>query len=220
MLLLYQRNFMRFFYGADFLVITPKYNVGNPSNDYGLGFYLTPDKEMARLWASKFPNGGFLIEYDVNIKGLKILKLNNNTDEDVLKWITILIAHRFSYSDRKENEDTIRWLSNHYSVDLTDVDVIIGYRADDSYFDYSRDFVMNNLSLELLKEAMELGKLGTQFVLMSKKAFKHIRYVKSEPIAHTDEYQFFRAKTKNEYRVIKKKDDINNTFIRDIMRGK
>ena len=208
---------MKYYYGADCLLTKPEFNKGNPSNDYGLGFYLTPDKEMARLWASKFENG-YLIEFDVDVTKLKIVQLATINNEDVLRWLSILIAHRFSKEEREENKVNIEWLITHYPFTLGDNDVIIGYRADDSYFDYSRDFVKNDLSLELLKEAMRIGKLGIQFVLMSKKAFEHITFIKAEPVPHTDEYYDFRNKTKAEYYELKKEDDINNTFIRDLMR--
>ena len=209
---------MRFYYGADSLVIKPEFNKGNPSNDYGLGFYLTGNKELARLWATKFIHDGFLIEYEVDVKNLKILHLATIEDHDVLTWISLLISHRFSKEERDENKENIKWLEDHYPFSLGDYDVIVGYRADDSYFDYSRDFVRNDLSLELLKDAMRIGKLGTQFVLMSQKAFKHIKYIKSEVIKKSDDYKNFRIKTKAEYLQLKKEDDINNTFLRDIMR--
>ena len=209
---------MRFYYGADSLVIKPEFNKGNPSNDYGLGFYLTKDKELARLWATKFDHDGYLIEYEVDVDELKVLQLATIEDQDVLTWISLLISHRFSKEEREENSDNINWLEEHFPFSLGDYDVIIGYRADDSYFDYSRDFVRNDLSLEILKDAMRIGKLGTQFVLMSQRAFEHIKYVKSEVVHKSEEYHNFRIKTKAEYLKIKKEDDINNTFLRDIMR--
>lgn len=211
---------MRFYYGANSLVIKPLFNYGNPSNDYGLGFYLTEDKELARLWASKFEQGGYLIEYDVDISDLNILHLDSIKDEDVLTWISILVSHRFSKEERSENLVNIKWLEDNYSIVLNDVDVIIGYRADDSYFDYSRDFVRNELSLEILKDAMRLGKLGNQFVLKSKKAFNAIKYVRSEKVEHAKEYETFRKRTKLEYFKLKKEDDVNNTYIRDLIRRK
>lgn len=211
---------MKFYYGADSLVIKPEFNKGNPSNDYGLGFYLTPSKELARLWASKFVNGGYLIEYDVDVSKLKILHLDTIEDEDVLKWISILISHRFSKEEKDSNIRNIKWLEDNYPFDIGDNDVIIGYRADDSYFDYSRDFVKNELSLEVLKDAMRAGNLGIQFVLISKRSFDYIRYIKHEEINHSGEYQAFRAKTREEYLKLKKEDDENNTFLRDIMRRK
>lgn len=211
---------MKFYYGADRLIINPEFNKGNPSNDYGLGFYLTENKELAILWASQYQNGGYLIEFDVDVSKLKIMRLATIEDDDVLTWLSLLISHRFSLEERQENLLNIEWLENNHPFYLGDYDAIIGYRADDSYFAYSRDFVRNELSLELLKDAMRLGRLGTQFVLMSKKAFKYIKYIKSEYVEHSEEYTKFRNRTKDEYFRLKKEDDINNTFLRDIMRRK
>lgn len=203
---------MIFYYGADKEIFEPKYNTGNPSNDYGLGFYLTPDKEMAILWASKFPQGGYVIKYEVDVDKLNICHLNTISDENVLLWISVLIAHRFSKDERREHAKNIEWLENNYHLDLDKYDAIVGYRADDSYFDYSRDFVANDLSLQILKEAMMLGKLGIQFVLKSKKAFSHIRFLESERVPHSNSYEAFRMKTKQEYLMLKKEDDDLNTF--------
>lgn len=58
-------------------------------------------------------------------------------------------------------------------------DIIIGYRANDSYFSYAGDFVNGTLSLSDLSEAMRLGKLGEQVVLKSKKAFKALTFVEA-----------------------------------------
>lgn len=209
---------MKLFYGADREVIVPKYNYGNPSNDYGLGFYLTSYKEIAELWATQYSPNGYLIEYDVDLSNLKVLRLNTINDEDILVWLTILISHRFSKDERDRYKKEIEWLEKNYLIDLSKYDVIIGYRADDSYFLYSRDFVGNELSLEILKDAMKLGKLDIQIMLRSKKAFQKIKYLNSFIIPHSDEYELFRNKTKIEYLKLKKEDDVNNTYLRDIMR--
>ena len=65
---------------------------------------------------------------------------------------------------------------------FSEYDVIIGYRADDSYFSFAQDFVAGVISLQKLSEAMQLGKLGEQIVLKSPLAFEKIQYVKSEPV--------------------------------------
>ena len=209
---------MKLFYGADSLIIHPEFGKGNPTNDYGLGFYLTPDYDMAKLWASKNTNGGYLITFDVDFSKLKILYLNTNDEEDVLKWITLLVNHRFSKDDLDAYKDNINWLREHFYPDISDYDMIIGYRADDSYFAYSLSFVANELSLELLSKAMKLGKLGLQYVLISERAFKNIKYVSHIEIPYSDEYKRFRENVLYEYRNLIKTDDINNTFIRDLRR--
>lgn len=209
---------MILYYGADKLITTPTYGIGNPTNDYGMGFYLTPDKLSAKLWASKFSEDGYLITYNLSLKNLNVLYLNSNTEVDILKWITILVSHRFDNDTYHLYKENIDFLKMHFYPDVNDVDVIVGYRADDSYFAYSESFVAGEMSIEKLSEAMKLGKLGLQYVLISKKAFTKIKYVSHEVIKHTLAYQISRRETLNEYRKIKKEDSIHNTYLRDIMR--
>ena len=42
---------------------------------------------------------------------------------------------------------------------------MIGYRADDSYFRFAKDFINNTISIQKLAKAMELGMLGTQYII-------------------------------------------------------
>jgi len=65
-------------------------------------------------------------------------------------------------------------------IDVEQYDIVIGYRADDSYFSFARAFVNNEISLGQLKYAMSLGKLGEQVVLKSRKAFAAIQFVSYE----------------------------------------
>jgi len=209
---------MKLYYGANSLLTKPIYGVGNPTNDYGLGLYLTKDLEMAKLWASRFENG-YAITYEVDMSDLKVLKLDHNNNEDVLKWITLLIKHRFDYRTKEIYKDRISFLEKNYLVDINEYDVIIGYRADDSYFAYSRDFLANELSIEKLKEAMMLGHLGKQIVLKSKKAFSKISFLFSEPVSKDNSYTKFRDEVLNKYHTIKLEDSDSNTYIRDLVRG-
>ena len=62
-------------------------------------------------------------------------------------------------------------------MNYQDYDVIIGYRADDSYFAFAQDFLSGTISYRQLSNAMKFGNLGQQFVLKSKKAFSLLKYV-------------------------------------------
>ena len=64
----------------------------------------------------------------------------------------------------------------NFSVPYNEYDIITGYRADDSYFSFAQDFINGAISVRQLGNAMHLGKLGTQFVLKSQKAFDAIIY--------------------------------------------
>ena len=209
---------MKLYYGADKDIKKPIFGVGNPSNDYGVGLYLTPSKEAAKLWASRFESG-YNITYSINVKKLRVLTLNNNTEQDVLTWITLLVKHRFDNLERVRYKDVIDWLISKLDVDLSNYDMVVGYRADDSYFSYSRGFVSGDISIESLFEAMKLGKLGLQYVLISPYAFSQIEYIESDAVKRSDEYDKFKKFTLDEYHQLKDKEDrFNNTFIGEIMK--
>jgi hypothetical protein len=65
---------------------------------------------------------------------------------------------------------------------LSPYDAIKGYRADDSYFAFSLDFLNNAISLRQLNRAMYLGNLGMQIMLKSKKAFKALQFEGHEAV--------------------------------------
>ena len=210
---------MKLFYGSKTLLQNPIYGYGNPANDYGLGFYLTDDQSLADLWAYQFQDGGYTITYDVDMKNLNILRLDDNNETNVLRWITLLVKHRFSYQQIIENKEIIDWLVSHFDVPIDYYDLIIGYRADDSYFNYSLGFVSGTISLETLSKAMKLGKLGLQYVLISKEAYKHIQFISSYKVPFKEDYKLFRSKTMNEYHeLLREENRFTNTFIGDLMK--
>ena len=100
--------------------------------------------------------------------------------------------------------------------------MIIGYRADDSYFSFARDFVSGAISYRQLSEAMRLGKLGEQVVLMSKKAFQNIRFLSFE--SADAQIYYLRKKERDrqarkEYRQTKALGELKNElFMIDIIR--
>ena len=193
---------MKLFYGADKIIKSPIYGLGNPSNDYGLGLYLTPSLDAAKLWAERFQEG-YVMTYEVDLDGLKVLTLDHATEEDVLTWLALLAKNRFDKVDRI----------------LSSYDVVIGYRADDSYFAYSSGFIKGEVSMETLERAMIIGKLGQQYVLLSPTAFQHLRYLKSDKISQSGSYQEFRKQALDEYHALRLNEDLfANHFIRDIMR--
>ena len=100
---------MILYYGSKDLVIKHEYGKGNSSNDYGMGFYLTNDIAMARLWATRFEDGGYCITYDVDLTNLKVLHLEDSSKENVLKWISLLVSNRFSREEYESNKLAIDW---------------------------------------------------------------------------------------------------------------
>lgn len=116
----------------------------------------------------------------------------------------------------------MEWLRKHFLLDISDYDVIIGYRADDSYFSFARAFVNNEISLEQLSYAMRLGKLGEQIVLKSSRVFSKIEFL-GYHIAASAEYYVKRKnrdeEARNAFFKELEREDMEGIYIRDLLRG-
>ena len=212
----------KLYHGSNQIVQAPSLAQGKDNNDYGRGFYCTELPEMAREWACKENKDGFVNEYEFRTDGLRILNLLDGK-HNVLNWIALLLKNRTFTLQDEIAVDARNYIIEQYSVDLTEYDVVVGYRADDSYFSYAQSFVANALPLRSLSRALKLGKLGAQTVLVSERAFAQIKFVGAEPISKDVYYPMFVARdttARTTYRdEIKKsrsyRDDI---FVMDILR--
>ena len=211
---------MKLFHGSSQIVSRPVFGQGNPSNDYGLGFYCTDERSMAELWASRGEMPGYVSMYEIDLGKLHVLRLDEQGEEAILSWIALLVSHRFSKDDAERFKQRISLLVDRYAPKMDGVDLIVGYRADDAYFSYAKAFLANELSLENLAKAMKLGNLGLQYALKSKKAFQEIRFLGYQEAKPSKEYARMRARVIGEYHRLLEEENDSNTFIRDILRRK
>ena len=209
-------------HGTDHIIEVPDINIGNEHNDYGKGFYCTKAEEMAKEWACKQNTDGFVNRYELNTDGLKILDLTDG-QHTVLNWIAILLKYRTFKLSSEIAIDAREYIIEHYSVNISDYDVVVGYRADDSYFQYAESFVSNGLPLRSLNKALRLGKLGEQTVLVSQKAFDQIKFIDAAPVSKDEYYPKFIDRDSSARKAFKQeikkskvyRDDI---FVLDILR--
>lgn len=209
------------YHGSEAIVEKPEFGKGARNNDYGKGFYCTENPELAREWACAKQKNGYVNIYDLDMTGLSVLNLND-PQYNILNWLAILADNRTYWQNGSISEDAKDYIKTHFLLDISGYDVIIGYRADDSYFSFAQDFVAGVISLEKLSEAMRLGKLGEQIVLKSPKAFEQIEFVGCEnvdaDIYYTRKMERERD-ARREYRKRKReKADIHELYIIDIMR--
>lgn len=166
------------YHGSPKVIEQPVFGAGKVHNDYGRGFYCTEHDELAKEWACSSDNDGYANHYKLATKGLTVLNLNT-PEYNILNWLAILLENRkFNVAEGLPQRARAYILEN-FKVDYKKYDIIIGYRANDSYFSYAGDFVNGTLSLSDLSEAMRLGKLGEQVVLKSKKAFEALTFVEA-----------------------------------------
>ena len=214
---------MIIYHGSTNIIATPLFGQGKPYNDYGLGFYCTENQELAKEWACAVGSDGFANKYELNTEGLSILYLNSKQFH-ILNWMSILLENRTFNISEGISSRAKQYILENFLPDYKKYDVIVGYRADDSYFSYASDFVENTLSLEDLSTAMKLGKLGEQVVLMTKKAFDSLTFVEAVPASGEEYFQKYKerdSKARSEYRELKKvSNPEEGTYVMDIIRQK
>ena len=169
------------YHGSPRIIEAPFYGGGKPYNDYGQGFYCTESLELAREWSVDAGQDGFANQYELETEGLDILHLNNG-NYTILHWLTILLENRLFPLTSPLAKEARAYLLKHFHVPYRKKDLIIGYRADDSYFSFAADFVNGTISVEQLTSAMYLGKLGEQIVLKSRKCFQRLHFSGYEPV--------------------------------------
>ena len=208
------------FHGSEQIVETPEFGLGRRNNDFGLGFYCTESEDLAKEWAVSSLRNGFANRYTLDTEYLNVLNLNS-PDYTILNWIAVLVEHRLFSIKTPVARRAKRYLIDNFGVNVNAYDLITGYRADDSYFDYAESFLNNGISVEQLARAMRLGKLGEQIVIKSKFAFDRIRY-EGFDIAEKEKYYVLRKSRDDEANqlyldMLEEEDD--GLYIQDIMRG-
>ena len=178
---------MIIYHGSKDIIEKPEFGKGNKKNDYGLGFYCTENVELAKEWAcSNNETNGYANQYEIDLSAYKVLDLREEK-YSILNWMALLLKFRTFDVNTLISAEAKEYILENFYVNVEEYDVIIGYRADDSYFSFAKDFINNTISVEQLAEAMRLGDLGIQIVLKSKRAFDTIKYISYE-LAESKEY--------------------------------
>lgn len=168
------------FHGSPNEICVPQYGLGEDKHDYGKGFYLTFDMELAKEWAvCNCEENGFLHKYVLKTSGLNIINFNE-VYPDVLTWLAVLSKHRSGLNSKKDRLTEKRLIEKYYPKEIESADVIVGYRANDSFFSFAKQAIRGEVDIGLLDEIMHTGKLGIQIFVQSEKAFKALTEIKAE----------------------------------------
>ena len=216
---------MIIYHGSKQVIKTPVVNGSDEHNDYGASFYLTTDLESAKVWACKHNTLGIVNEYEIRkaeYEKLKILDLTNKEKYTPLNWIAILVHFRkLSGKFRNEYRLYLDWLEKYY-IDISEYDVVIGYRADDAYFAFPISFIQNQLSYDDLERIYRLGNLGVQQAFMSERAIKLLKFIRTRECDESyigKYYEIVRTATKEFEDSISGVNDPYKTYIIDMIRG-
>lgn len=160
------------YHGTPDKVVVPTYGKGEDRHDYGRGFYLTESIDLAKEWAVCRPDktNGYVHKYRLNTDVLKILDFQ---EMGVLPWLAELMKHREAADSRRYRVLAKRFIEK-YGVDTEQYDVIKGWRANASYFYIAKEFVRDNIDLDILEELLSLGGLGIQYCIKSQLAYDQL----------------------------------------------
>lgn len=211
---------MILYHGSENIIKMPYLGGGKKYNDYGQGFYCTREIELAKEWACTESVSAYVNKYELDMTDLKVLDLSKEK-YSTLHWLAILMNYRKLRVTTPVMKRAMEWLIRQFLIDIDEYDVIIGYRADDSYFSFARAFLNNQISLAQLSFAMQLGELGIQYVLKSKKAFATLKYTGFETVDRTIYYAKRKARDEQARESFMKeleKEEPDGIFIRDLMK--
>ena len=175
------------YHGTPDEVVTPFFGGGDDKHDYGRGFYLTENIDLAKEWAVCRPNdkNGWVHKYELDTDGLEILDFK---EKDVLSWLAELMKHRDAADSKRYRVLAAKFIEK-YGIDTASYDVIKGWRADASYFYIAKEFVRDNIDIEILEELLSLGGLGIQYCIKTELAYSKLHEIK-EDIIRVDYEEF------------------------------
>lgn len=171
------------YHGSSAKLKNPVFGAGKSDNDYGSGFYTTEDYTKAHAWAllNGDEKNAYVNEYTIDFSFLNVVYLN---DYGLLAWLAEILANRglnYEYS-----ELAVSTIIDKYRIDSNNADIIVGYRADDSYIEVISAFLEGLLSIDDVKYLFQKGDLGNQVFLKSQKAFDSINFIKVNVVEHDD----------------------------------
>lgn len=208
------------YHGSEKIVEVPTFGEGKKNNDFGLGFYCTESECLAKEWAVSSLRNGFANKYTLDTEYMRILSLNS-PEYTILNWIAVLVEHRLFSIKTPVARRAKQYLIDNFSINVNAFDIITGYRADDSYFDYAESFLNNGISVEQLARAMKLGKLGEQIVIKSQFAFSRLKF-EGFDVAEKEEFYVLRKSRDDEANRLyleMLEEESDGLYIQDIIRG-
>lgn len=150
---------IKVYHGSNCEVKEPSLSYGREDADFGIGFYVTTDVEMAEKWAARRHNP-IINVYEVDLDSLNGLEFGLNKG-----WLDFVVQNR---SGNKRIE-----------IDLSDTDYIKGATADDRLFAVVEQYESNLLDVDTAIKAMNAMQIGEQIALVSAESIDNLKFCSS-----------------------------------------
>jgi len=162
------------YHGSQDEIVTPCFGRGESFHDFGKGFYLTDAPDLAREWSVYRPKAmdGWVHAFELDLAGLKVLDFRE--ENKVFAWIAELMKHRDADESAAYRRRAPQFVEK-FGVDTDACDVVVGWRADASYFYIVKAFVRGEIDADCLPDLLKLGGFGIQYVVKSARAYDRLR---------------------------------------------
>lgn len=104
------------------------------------------------------------------------MKILDFQEQGVLAWLAELMKHRDA-ADSKRYRMLAKKFIEKYGVNTEEYDVIKGWRANASYFYIAKEFVRDNIDMDVLEELLSLGGLGIQYCIKTELAYSKLQEI-------------------------------------------
>ena len=104
------------------------------------------------------------------------MKILDFQGRGVLAWLAELVKHRDA-ADSKCYRMLAKKFIEKYGVNTEEYDVIKGWRANASYFYIAKEFVRDNIDMDVLEELLSLGGLGIQYCIKTELAYSKLQEI-------------------------------------------
>lgn len=147
---------IKVYHGSNCEVEKPSLSYGREDADFGIGFYVTTDVEMAEKWAAR-RNNPIINVYSIDLDDLNGLEFGLDKG-----WLDFVVQNR---SGRKRVE-----------IDLSEVDYIKGATADDRLFAVVEQYEGDLLDANTAIKAINAMKIGEQIALISEESISNLEF--------------------------------------------
>lgn len=159
------------YHGSSTEVKEPSLKYGRYDADFGVGFYVTQDYEMAEKWAA-IKKTSVINAYELDLDNLNGIEFELDKS-----WLDFIVQNRSG--------------SKRINVDITDVDYIIGATADDKLFSVIEQYEDNLIDVDSAIKAMNAMKIGKQISLRSEEAVAAIQFLSSHIVTDEKKEELF-----------------------------
>ena len=153
-----EMSLIKVYHGSSIDVSSPSLSFGRTNADFGVGFYVTTDLQMAEKWASR-KKKSIINEYVLNTDNLKVYSFDLNKE-----WLDYVVANREEKQIEKKYQN---------------FDVLCGATADDRLFPTIEQYEQGFLNEKWTIRILNCMKVGEQICLKTQKALEQLQFVES-----------------------------------------